>query len=33
MEITEQKREMNNFLLREYLSNPKKECKEKYSYK
>lgn len=29
MEITEQKREMNNFLLREYLSNPKKECKEK----
>ena len=29
MEITEQKREMNNFLLREYLSNPKKEYKEK----
>lgn len=29
MNITEQKREMNNFLLREYISSPQKEFKEK----
>lgn len=29
MNITEQKREMNNFLLREYLSSPNKDMKEK----
>ena len=29
MNITEQKREMNNFLLREYLSNPNKNLKDK----